>query len=83
MNFIGRKWELQALTQLKAKKSASFVVVKGRRRIGKSSLIEEFAKNYTYYSFSGFPPTSGVTAEFQRRAFALQLEKYFHVPVRY
>jgi len=83
MNFIGRKWELQALTHLKAKKSASFVVVKGRRRIGKSRLIEEFAKNYTYYSFSGFPPASGITAEFQRRAFALQLEKYFHVPVRY
>lgn len=83
MNFIGRKWELQALTRLKAKKSASFVVVKGRRRIGKSRLIEEFAKNYTYYSFSGFPPASGITAELQRRTFALQLEKYFHVPVRY
>jgi AAA+ ATPase superfamily predicted ATPase len=83
MKFIGRKWELQALEGLKRKKSASFVVVKGRRRIGKSRLVEEFGQNYTYYSFSGFPPTSESSAEMQRKAFALQLEKYFHVPVRY
>ena len=64
MNFIGRKEDLNALRALKGKKSASFVVVKGRRRIGKSRLIKEFAKDYTNYSFSGFPPNTETTADF-------------------
>ena len=83
MNFIGRKKELESLKSLKAKKTASFVVVKGRRRIGKSRLIKEFAKDYTSYSFTGFPPDSETTAVFERKTFAIQLEKFFGVPVRY
>ena len=83
MHFIGRKEDLNALKALKSKKSASFVVVKGRRRIGKSRLIKEFAKDYTNYSFSGFPPNTGTTLDFERKTFALQLEKIFGVPVRY
>ena len=83
MNFIGREEDLNALRALKSKKSASFVVVKGRRRIGKSRLIKEFAKDYTNYSFAGFPPHTGSTADFERKTFALQLEKVFGVPVRY
>ena len=42
--FIGRQEELKKLWALSKKKSASFVVVRGRRRIGKSRLIEEFSK---------------------------------------
>ncbi len=42
--FIGREEELKLLGHLLSKKSASLVVIKGRRRIGKSRLIEEFAK---------------------------------------
>ena len=42
--FIGRKAELKILTRLANKRSASLVVIRGRRRIGKSRLIEEFAK---------------------------------------
>lgn len=83
MDFIGRKAELEALKSLKAKKVASFAVIKGRRRIGKSRLIKEFAKNYTNYSFTGFPPNSETTAEFERKIFATQLEKFFGIPVRY
>ena len=49
--FIGRKEELKMLDWLLGKKTASFVVVKGRRRIGKSRLIEEFASKYKFYSF--------------------------------
>lgn len=83
MKFIGRKQELKALTGLKNKNTASLVVISGRRRIGKSRLAAEFGKQYTYYSFSGFPPSNETTAEFQRKGFALQLEKYFNVPLRY
>ncbi|MBA3814642.1 MAG: ATPase, partial [Alphaproteobacteria bacterium] len=54
--FIGRKTELKDLHLLLSKKSASLVVVRGRRRIGKSRLIEEFAKDKRFIRFSGIPP---------------------------
>lgn len=81
--FIGRRRELESLSSLKSKKSSSLVVISGRRRIGKSRLIEEFGKQSLYYSFSGLPPTPSTTDEYQRKSFALQLEKYFHVPIRH
>lgn len=40
-NFIGRKHELSLLEDLYTKNSASLVVIKGRRRVGKSRLVEE------------------------------------------
>jgi AAA+ ATPase superfamily predicted ATPase len=47
--FIGRTFELKELRALWNKQSASLVVIKGRRRIGKSRLVEEFAKGETFY----------------------------------
>lgn len=40
--FVGRAAELDRLKGFLKKTSASFVVVRGRRRIGKSRLVEEF-----------------------------------------
>ncbi len=72
--FIGRKKELQKLTDLLKKKIASFVVIRGRRRIGKSRLAEEFSKSFKKaYFFEGLPPTQGVTAQTQREEFAKQM----------
>ena len=56
-HFVGRDHEIERLTQLTRKQIASLVVIKGRRRIGKSRLIEEFAANKTFYHFAGLPPT--------------------------
>ncbi|MDR3624653.1 MAG: hypothetical protein P4L16_05895 [Chlamydiales bacterium] len=50
---IGRKSELKLLERLTHKKSSSLVVVHGRRRIGKSRLIQEFGKQYRFLHFSG------------------------------
>ena len=55
--FIGRRLELDELRQQAKKRTSSLIVVKGRRRIGKSRLIEEFGKSAKFYSFSGLPPT--------------------------
>lgn len=44
MEFIGRKKELEDL-ELEYKSKHSFVVLYGRRRIGKTALIQEFIKN--------------------------------------
>ena len=71
--FVGRKHELQTLANLFKKDSASFVVLQGRRRIGKSRLVEEFAKDKKFYSFSGLPPVKETTAQSQRDEFSKQL----------
>ena len=49
IEFIGRKQELKQLESLKSHKGADLVVLKGRRRIGKSRLIQEFGKNYHFF----------------------------------
>ncbi len=79
--FIGRKRELQLLDQLFKKKSASLVVIRGRRRIGKSRLAQEFAKKTPHYVFSGLPPTIDVLAQDQREAFARQLQREMKIPL--
>lgn len=79
--FIGRKRELRSLSELFKKKSASLVVMRGRRRIGKSRLAQEFAKNSNHYVFSGLPPTSGITAHDQREEFARQLQREMKIPL--
>lgn len=76
--FVGRKKELARLKELMSKKSASFVVVNGRRRIGKSRLIEEFSKNFEhYYAFSGLPPEHDTTAKHQLDEFSRQIAREF------
>jgi uncharacterized protein len=77
-DFIGRKEELETLSSLIKKRSASLVVIKGRRRIGKSRLVEEFSKRYAFdisYTFSGIFPTKDTTAQSQRDEFSAQLGK--------
>jgi AAA+ ATPase superfamily predicted ATPase len=79
--FIGRKRELQMLSELFKKKSASLVVIRGRRRIGKSRLAQEFAEKTPHYVFSGLPPTKGTTATEQREEFARQLQRVMKIPL--
>lgn len=79
-SFVGRRRELQQLKELFDRKIASLVVVKGRRRIGKSRLIEEFAKEVKFVSISGLAPTKGVTAKHQREEFARQVARTFLTP---
>ena len=42
--FVGRDYQLKLLSSVWDKESSSLVVVSGRRRIGKSTLIERFAE---------------------------------------
>lgn len=78
--FIGREAELAALKRFLNKKSSTLLVIKGRRRIGKSRLIEEFAKDFTFYSFAGLAPTVQTTAQSQRDIFAEQLSEQTGLP---
>ncbi len=80
MKFIGRKKELDDLSRLLKKKSASFVVIRGRRRIGKSRLIQEFSKGKKNWIFSGLPPEPGVTKKMQLDAFSTQMAQQLLCP---
>ena len=73
--FVGRETELSRLKGLLDKNSASLIVVRGRRRIGKSRLLTEFGKEIKSFFFSGNPPVRETTAQFQRDVFARQLER--------
>jgi hypothetical protein len=68
--FIGRLEEMKRLGNLTRKRSASLVVVHGRRRIGKSRLIEEFGKKFRFLRFSGLPPVKHGTEQDQRNEFS-------------
>lgn len=79
-SFIGRKSELERLGRQTKKKIASLIVIKGRRRIGKSRLIEEFCKQYKHYIFVGLPPTNKTTKQSQLDEFSSQLGNMFGIP---
>ncbi len=79
LSFIGRQAELKQLLELTEKNTASFVVVKGRRRIGKSRLIQEFGKHFEqYYSFIGLPPEKHTTTSHQLNEFSRQVARQFN-----
>lgn len=80
MKFIGRRRELQKLQDLSRANRPILAVVMGRRRVGKSRLVEEFAKDKIFLPFSGLPPTSKMTAQAQRDAFAAKLAEHFKIP---
>lgn len=74
--FYGRERELELLKELLDSHIARLVVLRGRRRIGKSRLAEQFGKYFDkHFTFVGLPPEEGVTDEIQRRHFANELEK--------
>ena len=82
--FYGRETELRTLGELWEKPVASLVVCRGRRRIGKSTLIGEFAdrSKARLIQFEGVAPKPGVTNATQLERFARQLSEQFDVDFR-
>ena len=78
--FIGRTSELTSLEDLTQKRASSLVVIKGRRRIGKSRLVEEFARNTRFLRFAGLPPTHKTTSVSQMDEFSRQLALNLNSP---
>lgn len=73
--FIGREDQLEQLLNLWRKPVASLVTCRGRRRIGKSTLIREFARRnrVRFLKLEGVQPREGVDNETQLEAFGRQL----------
>ena len=75
MKFFGREDIIQQLMDLWGKNVSSLVTCRGRRRIGKSTLIEKFAEDShaRFIKIEGLKPTNVTTDEDERRTFAEQL----------
>lgn len=73
--FFGREEQLKELEQLSRKRVASLVTCRGRRRIGKSTLVEHFAarSKCRFIKIEGKKPERGYTNQHELEAFAEQL----------
>ncbi len=72
MKFINREKELQTLEKEYKKKNSSFVVIYGRRRVGKTTLIEKFIEN---------KPSIYFLADLQNEK--LQIERFKNIVAEY
>lgn len=78
--FFGREFELQQLENFLKKPIAAMAVCCGRRRIGKSTLIQYAAREYPFYEFWGLSPREGITDQDQLDHFSHQIAKNFAIP---
>jgi AAA+ ATPase superfamily predicted ATPase len=79
--FMNRFSEIKSLKSLFDLNKASIAVCKGRRRIGKSRLIEEFGGHVdTFINIQGLAPRKGITKKNQLAAFGEQLSKNTPLP---
>lgn len=79
--FIGRQKEMQKLERLARLGKASLVVCRGRRRIGKSTLIQQFAATQpSFYEFHGLAPRESMSNAHQLAHFSHTLAQYFALP---
>ena len=69
--FIGRECEINELIGLWDKRVSSLITCRGRRRVGKSTLIEEFAKVSAdhFIVIEGLAPRAGMSDVLQRKNF--------------
>jgi AAA+ ATPase superfamily predicted ATPase len=78
--FVGRDREMQLLREFQQRRTAGMVVCRGRRRIGKSTLIEEFGKGQRFFEFCGLAPREGIGNEHQLKHFGEQMGTAFGLP---
>ena len=73
--FYGRQDLIAQLDELWAKRTSSLVTCRGRRRVGKSTLIEEFARRSgaAFIKLDGLRPKAGLTDDDEREFFAAKL----------
>lgn len=82
MKFIGRDNKLNDLQGLWSKKGSSLVVCWGRRRIGKSTLIQEFAKRskVQFLEVQGLAPAHGIAPQMQVDHFMKTISGQLNLP---
>lgn len=79
--FWGRDTELQDLTRIDKQRKAGLIICLGRRRIGKSRLIQEFAKKIpNFIEIQGLGPRQGQTNQDQLNWFAKEFARQTKMP---
>lgn len=75
--FVGREYEIKELVGLWDKRVPSLITCRGRRRVGKSTLIEEFAKVSAdhFMVIEGLAPREGMSDALQRKNFCKRLDE--------
>jgi len=74
--FVNREKEMKFLGERLRKKGLEFVIISGRRRVGKSRLIEEFVRNKkVIYLLSENKPFS-----YNLKKFSLKISEFFKLP---
>ena len=77
-NFIGREFERQRLQEIAAQPGAKIIIVYGRRRVGKTELLEQVFKDRNLLKFEG----QENLPETQQIAFVMrQLSQYSQEPL--
>lgn len=81
--FFGREAQMDELRSLWRKRTSSLVVVSGRRRIGKSTLVEKFAgeSSCAFVEISGLAPDKDMTNEKQLANFCERLSVQTNTPI--
>lgn len=80
--FIGRKVELAELNRIDKHKRATLIVCLGRRRIGKSRLVQEFGKSFhSYVEIQGLAPRDGQTNGDQLENFSREISRQTGLPL--
>jgi uncharacterized protein len=77
-NFIGRSFELEQLKQIGEAQEASIIVMYGRRRVGKTELLEQAFRTRNLLKFEGI---EGLTEQEQFAHAMSQLAIYVEVPI--
>lgn len=82
MSFFGREKELGQLERINNQKKASLIVLTGRRRVGKSRLIEHFAHTQTsqFIEIQGLGPRPKQTNQEQLDHFMKKLSEQTNIP---
>jgi AAA+ ATPase superfamily predicted ATPase len=81
MSFLGRKNEVELLTEQFTKKDATMIAMLGRRRIGKSTLIKHAASinHLPIFEFQGLAPRPGITNQDQLKHFSGTLASFLGI----
>lgn len=82
--FVGRERDIRDLSALWGRDTGVLVTCRGRRRIGKSTLIEEFAAREAdaFISIDGVAPRKGIGDVDQRRHFSEKISQYSESPIQ-
>ena len=78
---IGRKREFELLQEATEKPRAQFITIYGRRRVGKTFLVNEFFQNQFAFKHTAVSPFEDKTKKFKRNILKLQLQE-FHYSLR-